>query len=91
MIKKEIDGVVHYCFEPSEKESQLAFEKAMIGEETVSQLVKALLNAMQEAEISRRQAWESARQLLPEELRDNEEIEMTYNWILRGFTIKENK
>jgi len=91
MIKKESNGITYYCFEPSEKESQKAFERALISEDAVGTLVKALLEAMAEAECAKKEAWESVRMMLPEPYNDGKPVEMEYNWILKGFIIRERK
>jgi hypothetical protein len=84
MVEKVVDGVTFYCFDDCDIESRRAFEKAMTGDSVINEMMMALIEAASEIAARKREAWESAKRLLPEEYRE-EEVELEYNWMLRGF------
>lgn len=91
MIKKTIEGVDYYCFESSDSEVRKEFEKSMIGEDMVKNLVKALLDASIEAQLNKLKAWEQIQEILVSqysELDDIEDLNLSYKWLMGGFTLE---
>lgn len=88
MIKKTIDDIDYYCFEQSDDTSRTEFEKAMVSEDSVEVMVKALLEAVSKARIDKIRAWEQMQRKLIQEFPELEGYDFQYHWVQAAFTLK---